>query len=133
MKVYSFEKLECWQQARQLAVWTYGITQKFPAEEKFGIVSQMRRAAISIASNLAEGSSRKTAKDKNHFSTIAYSSTVELLNDIIIANDLNFLTETLYKEGREKIEYQTFLIAKLRATQQSSPKPSNPSKPSKLS
>ena len=124
MKVYSFEKLECWQQARQLAVWTYGITQKFPAEEKFGMVSQMRRAAISIASNLAEGSSRKTAKDKNHFSTIAYSSTVELLNDIIIANDLNFLTETLYKEGREKIEYQTFLIAKLRATQQSSPKPS---------
>ena len=133
MKVYSFEKLECWQQARQLAVWTYGITQKFPAEEKFGMVSQMRRAAISIASNLAEGSSRKTAKDKNHFSTIAYSSTVELLNDIIIANDLNFLTETLYKEGREKIEYQTFLIAKLRATQQSSPKPSNSSKPSKLS
>ena len=124
MKVYSFEKLECWQQARQLAVWTYGITQKFPAEEKFGMVSQMRRAAISIASNLAEGSSRKTAKDKNHFSTIAYSSTVELLNDIIIANGLNFLTETLYKEGREKIEYQTFLIAKLRATQQSSPKPS---------
>ena len=124
MKVYSFEKLECWQQARQLAVWTYGITQKFPAEEKFGMVSQMRRAAISIASNLAEGSSRKTAKDKNHFSIIAYSSTVELLNDIIIANGLNFLTETLYKEGREKIEYQTFLIAKLRATQQSSPKPS---------
>jgi four helix bundle protein len=124
MKVYSFEKLECWQQARQLSVWTYRITQKFPAEEKFGMVSQMRRAAISIASNLAEGSSRKTAKDKNHFSTIAYSSTVELLNDLIIANDLNFLTETLYKEGREKIEYQTFLIAKLRATQQSSPKPS---------
>jgi four helix bundle protein len=124
MKVYSFEKLECWQQARQLSVWTYRITQKFPAEEKFGMVSHMRRAAISIASNLAEGSSRKTAKDKNHFSTIAYSSTVELLNDLIIANDLNFLTETLYKEGREKIEYQTFLIAKLRATQQSSPKPS---------
>lgn len=130
MKVYSFEKLECWQQARQLSVWTYRITQKFPAEEKFGMVSQMRRAAISIASNLAEGSSRKTAKDKNHFSTIAYSSTVELLNDLIIANDLKLITDENYLEGREKIEYQTFLIAKLRATQQSSPKSSKPTKPS---
>jgi four helix bundle protein len=128
MKVYSFEKLESWQQARQLAVWTYGITQKFPAEEKFGIISQMRRAAISIASNLAEGTSRKTKKDQSHFSTISYSSTIELLNDLIIAKDLNFLTETLYIEGREKIEYQTFLIAKLRATQQSSTKPSKPTK-----
>ena len=128
MKIYSFEKLECWQKARQLAVWTYGVTQKFPPEEKFGMVSQMRRAAISIASNLAEGSSRKTAKDKNHFSTIAYSSTMELLNDLIIANDLKFITDENYLEGREKIEYQTFLIAQLRATQQTSPKPSKPPK-----
>ena len=91
MKVYSFEKLECWQQARQLAVWTYNTTRTFPAEEKFGITSQMRRAAVSIASNIAEVTSRKTAKDQNHFSTISYSSTIELLNDLIIANDLKFL------------------------------------------
>ena len=129
MKTYSFEKLECWQRARDLAVWVYTITQKFPGEEKFGIESQMRRSAISIASNLAEGSSRKTQKDKNHFSTMAYSSTVELLNDIIIAKDLQFIPETLYMEGREKIEYQTFLISKLRATQQES-KPSKLTKPS---
>ncbi len=115
------------QQARQLAVWTYQVTKVFPAEEKFGMISQMRRAAVSIASNLAEGSSRKTAKDQNHFSTMACSSTVELLNDIIIAKDLKFMSETLYKEGREKIEYQTFLIAKLRASQQSSTKPTKPS------
>ncbi len=129
MKVYSFEKLECWQRARELAVWVYKLTQQFPGEEKFGIVSQMRRSAISIASNLAEGSSRKTQKDKNHFSTMAYSSTVELLNDIIIAKDLKFISETLYMEGREKIEYQTFLISKLRATQLEASKPSKLSKP----
>lgn len=70
MKIYSFEKLDCWQEARQLAVWTYQTTQSFPAEEKFGIVSQMRRAAISVASNIAEGTSRKTEKDQAHFSTI---------------------------------------------------------------
>ena len=117
MKVYSFEKLECWQQARQLAVWTYRSTQKFPAEEKFGMVSQMRRAAVSVASNIAVGTSRKTAKDQSHFSTISYSSTIELLNDLIIANDLKFLGDEEYLQGREKIEKQTLLIAGLRKSQ----------------
>ena len=118
MKVYSFEKLECWQQARELAVWVYHVTKDFPVEEKFGIISQMRRATVSIASNLAEGTSRKTAKDQSHFSTISYSSTIELLNDLIIANDLKFLTDKQYMEGREKIEKQTLLIAGLRKSQQ---------------
>ena len=118
MKVYSFEKLECWQQARHLAVWVYNATKNFPTEEKFGMISQMRRAAISIASNIAEGTSRKTAKDQSHFSTISYSSTIELLNDLIIANDLKFLTDGQYMEGRDKIEKQTLLIAGLRKSQQ---------------
>ena len=118
MKVYSFEKLECWQQARQLAVWIYHSTINFPPEEKFGMVSQMRRASISIASNIAEGTSRKTAKDQSHFSTISYSSTIELLNDLIIANDLKYLPDEKYMEGREKIEKQTLLIASLRKSQQ---------------
>jgi four helix bundle protein len=118
MKVYSFEKLECWQHARQLAVWTYKATKDFPSEEKFGIISQMRRAAISVASNIAEGTSRKTAKDQSHFSTISYSSTIELLNDLIIANDLEYLSNENYKVGREMIEKQTLLIAGLRKSQQ---------------
>ena len=117
MKVYSFEKLEAWQQARKLAVWIYLITKKYPAEEKFGLTMQMRRAVISIASNLAEGTSRETSKDQSHFSTIAYSSTIELLNDLIISNDLLFLSDMIYDEGRKLIERQTFLIAKLRNSQ----------------
>ncbi len=120
MRSYSFEKLECWQHSRQLAVWVYTITKNFPIDEKFGMISQMRRAAISIASNIAEGTSRKTAKDQSHFSTISYSSTIELLNDLIIANDLNFLTSELYSIGRERIEKQTLLIAGLRKSQQKS-------------
>ena len=84
MKVYLCEKLECWQHARKLAVWTYTNTMRFPTEEKFGIISQMRRAAILIASNIAEGTSRKTAKEQAHFSVISNSSTIELLNDLII-------------------------------------------------
>lgn len=120
MKIYSFEKLDCWQQARQLAVWVYNATKNFPAEEKFGMISQMRRAAISIASNIAEGTSRKTAKDQSHFSTISYSSTIELLNDLIIANDLNFLQDEHFEEGREMIEKQTLLISSLRKSQEKS-------------
>lgn len=120
MKVYSFEKLECWQQARQLAVWIYYETKNFPSEEKFGLTSQMRRAALSIASNIAEGTSRKTSKDQSHFSTISYSSTIELLNDLIIANDLKLLSDEQYQAGRDKIEKQTLLIAGLRKSQQRS-------------
>ena len=117
MKIYSFEKLECWQHARKLAVWTYMNTKDFPSEEKFGITSQMRRAAISIASNIAEGTSRKSMKEQSHFSTISYSSTIELLNDFIISNDLMFLSDVQYKDGRELIEKQTLLIAGLRKSQ----------------
>lgn len=117
IKVYSFEKLECWQHARKLSVWIYQHTKNFPAEEKFGIVSQMRRAAVSVASNFAEGTSRKSKKDQANFSVIAYSSTIELLNDLIISSDLAFLTNKQYTEGRELIERQTFLIASLRQSQ----------------
>ena len=118
MKTYSFEKLECWQQARQLAVWIYQVTKQLPQDEKFGLVSQMRRSAISIASNIAEGTSRKTAKDQSHFSTITYSSTVELLNDLIISYDLSFISQEQYEQGREIIEKQTLLISGLRKSQQ---------------
>jgi four helix bundle protein len=109
--------LECWQHARKLAVWIYQSTSDFPEKERFGLVSQMRRAAISVASNIAEGTSRKTAKDQAHFSTIAYGSAIELLNQLIITNDLNYLSNQLYQQGRELLERQTILISKLRATQ----------------
>jgi four helix bundle protein len=131
MKIYSFEKLECWQHARRLAVWIYHSTKNFPPEEKFGLISQMRRAAISIASNIAEGTSRKSSKDQSHFSTVAYSSTIELLNDIIISNDLLFLSDNIYNEGRHLIERQTFLIAQLRKSQDIA-KLSKPTKQPKL-
>jgi four helix bundle protein len=126
MKSYSFEKLECWQQARRLAVWTYQSTKNFPADERFRLTSQMRRASISIASNIAEGSARKTAKDQAHFSTIAYSSTIELLNDLIVSTDLGYLTNDLYLSGREMIEKQTLFISTLRKAQEkASSKPLN--------
>ena len=66
---FSFEKLNVWSDSKELIKQIYGVTRKFPEEEKLGLTNQMRRASISISSNLAEGTSRKTNKDKAHFST----------------------------------------------------------------
>ena len=84
MKIYSFEKLIVWQKSRKLAVLIYKITLVFPKEELFGLTSQMRRCSISIPSNIAEGSGRQTSKEKARFTEIAYSSALELLNQLMI-------------------------------------------------
>jgi four helix bundle protein len=96
MYVFSFEKLEVWQEASDLVTKLDRTTEDFPAEEKFGLTSQIRRASVSIASNLAEDTSRITNKDKAHFTTMAYSSTIELLNQLILSRNLNFLSEENY-------------------------------------
>ncbi|WP_353778403.1 four helix bundle protein [Winogradskyella sp. 3972H.M.0a.05] len=114
MKVFSFEKLEVWQESTKLVKQIYNITNSFPQEEKFGLTSQMRRSSISIASNLAEGTSRKTARDKAHFSTIAFSSAMELLNQLIISKELNFVTEESYILLRKKLEKITNMLNALR-------------------
>jgi four helix bundle protein len=108
----------CWQKAKELSIWIYKLTNTFPSEEKFGITSQMRRASISVVSNIAEGTSRKTKKDQARFSVIAYSSTIELLNDLIITFELNFISKLDYGTGRNLIEEVTKLIAALHKSQQ---------------
>ncbi len=92
MYTFSFEKLEVWNKCRLLTKKIYEFTSQFPDSEKFGMSSQMRRAIISVCSNIAEGSSRKSGKDQSHFYNMAFSSLMEVLNQIIISNDLNYLT-----------------------------------------
>ena len=110
MKVFSFEKLIAWQKSRELAKEIYKITKGFPKDEQFGLTSQMRRCAISIASNLAEGSGRSSMKDKARFSEIAFGSALELLNQLILAFDFEYITENTYIEIREKTAQVTLLI-----------------------
>jgi four helix bundle protein len=95
--LFSFEKLNVWIDSKALVKMIYTNTRKFPDDEKFGLTSQLRRASISVASNLAEGTSRKTNKDKAYFSTIAFSSLMEVLNQIIIAKELNFILDEDYE------------------------------------
>src|SRR5215212_4748122 len=100
MHIFSFEKLEVWRLSKELVKTIYKITKDFPREEQFGLTNQMRRAAVSVSSNLAEGTSRITAKDKAHFTVIAYSSIVELLNQVILSHELSYVDEEAYKSIR---------------------------------
>src|SRR5690625_6021740 len=77
---FYFEKLNVWQNSRRFSVKVYHLTSGFPKEEKFGLTSQIRRAAISISGNIAEGMSRNTNKDKVRFLNIAFASAIETLN-----------------------------------------------------
>jgi len=114
MYTYSFEKLEVWIEAKELSKIIYTTTKDFPSNEKFGLTSQLRRASISICSNIAEGSARKTNKDKAHFTTMAFSSAVEVLNQIIIAEELDFISTEQYASIRTKIESITNKLNGLR-------------------
>jgi four helix bundle protein len=95
---YSFEKLDVWMKARAFVKYIYQLTKKYPDDEKFILVSQLKRASISIVSNIAEGSSRSSMKDQMRFTEIAFGSTVEVYCQLIISSDLEFIsTEELEK------------------------------------
>lgn len=107
---YSFEKLDVWKLARQFKSDIYKVSQGFPRSEWFGLTSQMRRAASSMTSNLAEGSGRATSKDQAYFTNMAYASALETVDHLITAKDLDFIDDTTYDSLRTQIDP---IIAKL--------------------
>jgi four helix bundle protein len=115
--LFSFEKLNVWIDSKELIKLIYIVPKKFPDEEKFGLTNQLRRASISVASNLAEGTSRKTYKDKAHFTTMSYSSLMEVLNQTIIAKDLNYISNDDYTILRTQIEKISNKLNALRNSQ----------------
>ncbi|WP_190810618.1 four helix bundle protein [Flagellimonas sp. S3867] len=117
MKTYSFEKLTIWSKSIDLSKKVYEVTTSFPEEERYGLISQMRRCCISISSNISEGSGRKSAKDKARFTEVSYSSTMELLNQVIISNELNFLTDKDYSSIRNQITEITAMLNALHKSQ----------------
>ncbi len=117
IKLFSFEKLNFWSDLRAFIKLIYIITKQFPEEEKYGLVSQMRRSAVSITSNLAEGTSRSSMKDQAHFSEYAYSSLMELMSQIIVSNDLEYINKNQYIELRQNLENLSQQINALRNSQ----------------
>ena len=104
MKIYSFEKLDVWQKARELNLLLYKMTKDFPKEEIYGITSQIRRAGISITCNIAEGTSRWSNKEKVRYLEIAFGSLMEVLNCLIIATDLEYINEEVQYTLRETVD-----------------------------
>ncbi len=94
----TFKDLKVWAKAHNLVLSIYGITGKFPSEEKFGLTSQIRRAAVSIPSNIVEGFKRKTKNDSLHFYTISEGSLEEIKYQTLLAKDLKYISTTAYEE-----------------------------------
>ena len=90
---YQFENLTAWQKAKDLAKTVYLLVAKFPQYEQFALSSQVRRAVISVPSNIAEGSGRTHKNDRVRFVEIAYGSLMETYNQLVIAADLGYITE----------------------------------------
>lgn len=97
----SYKDLIVWQKSYSLTLRVYSITKKFPKEELFGLVSQLRRASVSIPSNLAEGNTRISKKDHLHFIRIAYGSGAELETQLSLSRDLGYIDEKEYTESNE--------------------------------
>ncbi len=105
----SFTDLEAWREGHKLVLSLYKATKGFPKEEIFALTSQIRRAAVSVTSNLAEGFNRKTAKDKMHFYSMALGSVAELQNQILIARDVGYIDKRTFYPLSE----QSILVHKL--------------------
>jgi four helix bundle protein len=114
MKVFSFENLEAWKEARKLNLVIYRLTRQFPSDEKFGLVSQLRRASVSVSSNISEGNSRFSPNDKARFFEISYSSLMEVLNQLILSLDLGYISEEDFIAVRKDIEKTASMINGLR-------------------
>ena len=104
MNIYGFEKLDVWQKSRLLVRDIYLITKSFPEDERFGLTSQLRRAMISVSCNIAEGTSRWSNKEKIRFIEIDYGSLMEVVNCLMLAFDLEYISEQKILELRFNID-----------------------------
>ncbi len=108
-KIKNFTDLNAWKEGHELVLEIYRVTQKFPKEELFGLIMQLRRAAVSFTSNIAEGFSRNSYKEKLQFYSIALGSLTEIQNQLLIAKDIGYI---LQKEFNEIVE-QTIKVSKI--------------------
>jgi four helix bundle protein len=111
--VKDFKSLKIWQKGIKLVVDIYKLTKVFPQEELYGLTSQMRRSAISIPSNIAEGSGRNSDKDFNRFLDISLGSSFELETQIIIARELEFLSSEDFLKLSDKVQEEQKMITGL--------------------
>ena len=110
------EKLKLWKRAVEFVVRLYKVTAPFPQEEKFGLTSQIRRAAVSVPANIAEGAGRQSDKEFAHFLSNAQGSASELATELLIAHKLGYLTSKDYNEISEEVDHIGRMIVGLART-----------------
>ena len=116
MEVFGYRKLVAYQKAKEVVKRTYKLLKKFPAEERYAICDQLRRASVSITSNIAEGVNRYSVKDKSHFIEMAYGSLMEVSSQFEIAEDLNYITVEERMSMDQLIEEVARLLSGLQKT-----------------
>ncbi len=114
--MHKFKQLEIWKKSRQFCSEVYSNTSAFPNEERFGLTNQLRRAAVSIPSNIAEGSSRKSNKDFARFLEIAIGSAYEIETQLLISFDLGFISSENANQMILQIETLTKMIYNFQIT-----------------
>lgn len=115
----SFRKLDAYIYAKDLVKQVYALIKNFPKEEQYALCDQLRRAVISIPSNIAEGSGRTTPKDQAHFYTIAYGSLMEVLAQLDVAWELEYLTKTEFDQIELLINKEAKILSGLVAKRNS--------------
>ena len=113
--MFGFEKLEVWQKAIEFANRVYELTREFPADERFGLTSQLRRCAVSVSSNLAEGSGRGSNTDFSRFVRISYGSLMESISQSNIALRQKLLTQDDFTELYSRAEQLAKMLSGLRS------------------
>ena len=114
--MHRFKELEIWKRSRLFCTKIYSITAKFPESEKFGLTIQLRRASVSIPSNIAEGSSRNSNKDFSRFLQITLGSCYEIETQLMIAYDLNFITDSELKDTISELQEIIKMVSKFKTT-----------------
>ena len=110
-KIRSFTDLMVWQESHKVVLSIYKITKNFPNEEIYGLTSQMRRAAVSVTSNIVEGFTRRSKKEKQQFYSIARGSLVELESQLFIARDISYITMKDFEEIHAQIHVAQRLLS----------------------
>ena len=128
MEVFGYRKLIAYQKAKEVVKHTYNLLKKFPAEERYAMSDQLRRASVSITSNIAEGINRYSVKDKSHFIEMSYGSLMEVSSQFEIAEELGYITA----EERLSMDQLIEEVARLLSGLQKTFKPSTDKTDSKL-
>ena len=115
-KKFNFRNLICYQKGRTLVKEVYALVKTFPVEEKYALGDQLRRAVVSVTSNIAEGSGRQSFKDQAHFLELSYGSLMEVMSQLDLALDLSFIDNENYKRLEEMIEEEARVLSGYRAS-----------------